>query len=133
MLRGRLPVFPANSVGRAAPAHKILPAESRPSASGTGVHAASGGSRPREPPIAAPALVANMASLLAKDAYLQDLAKKICSQSGPERQRSKWGKASGPSSFWERTRSYETCCPRSRPDPLQGIRAGGRKGFSSGP
>ncbi|XP_034352421.1 surfeit locus protein 6 [Arvicanthis niloticus] len=31
-----------------------------------------------------------MASLLAKDAYLQDLAKKICSQSGPERQRSKW-------------------------------------------
>ncbi|XP_028612990.1 surfeit locus protein 6 [Grammomys surdaster] len=31
-----------------------------------------------------------MASLLAKDAYLQDLAKKICSQPGPERQRSKW-------------------------------------------
>ncbi|XP_031229044.1 surfeit locus protein 6 [Mastomys coucha] len=31
-----------------------------------------------------------MASLLAKDAYLQDLAKKICAQPGPERQRSKW-------------------------------------------
>ncbi|XP_051022692.1 surfeit locus protein 6 [Acomys russatus] len=32
-----------------------------------------------------------MASLLAKDAYLQDLAKKICAQPGPERQKSKWG------------------------------------------
>ncbi|XP_052037883.1 surfeit locus protein 6 [Apodemus sylvaticus] len=31
-----------------------------------------------------------MASLLAKDAYLQDLAKKICAQPGPERQKSKW-------------------------------------------
>ncbi|XP_055456250.1 surfeit locus protein 6 [Psammomys obesus] len=30
-----------------------------------------------------------MASLLAKDAYLQDLAKKICAQPGPERQRNK--------------------------------------------
>lgn len=99
MLRGRLPVFPANSVGRGTPAHEILPAGSRPSASGTCVHAASSGCRPREPPVAVPALVANMASLLAKDAYLQDLAKKICSQPGPERQRSKWGKASGPSSF----------------------------------
>lgn len=37
-----------------------------------------------------------MASLLVKDAYLQDLAKKICSQPGPERQRNKYGKgASG--------------------------------------
>uniref|UniRef100_A0A8C6HL03 Surfeit gene 6 n=1 Tax=Mus spicilegus TaxID=10103 RepID=A0A8C6HL03_MUSSI len=32
-----------------------------------------------------------MASLLAKDTYLQDLAKKICTQPGPERQRSTWG------------------------------------------
>ncbi|XP_021050356.1 surfeit locus protein 6 [Mus pahari] len=32
-----------------------------------------------------------MASLLAKDTYLQDLAKKICAQPGPERQRSTWG------------------------------------------
>ncbi|XP_041500890.1 surfeit locus protein 6-like [Microtus oregoni] len=31
-----------------------------------------------------------MASLQAKDAYLQDLAKKICTQPGPERQGSKW-------------------------------------------
>lgn len=31
-----------------------------------------------------------MASLQAKDAYLQDLAKKICAQPGPERQGSKW-------------------------------------------
>ncbi|XP_059115836.1 surfeit locus protein 6 isoform X2 [Peromyscus eremicus] len=31
-----------------------------------------------------------MASLQAKDTYLQDLAKKICAQPGPERRRSEW-------------------------------------------
>lgn len=42
-----------------------------------------------------------MASLQAKDTYLQDLAKKICAQPGPERRRSEWGKAAHPSSLWE--------------------------------
>lgn len=34
---------------------------------------------------------AAMASLLAKDAYLQGLAKKICAQPGPEPRKRKWG------------------------------------------
>lgn len=34
-----------------------------------------------------------MASLLAKDAYLQSLARKICSRPGPEPQKRKSGKA----------------------------------------
>ncbi|XP_012663680.1 surfeit locus protein 6 isoform X2 [Otolemur garnettii] len=36
-----------------------------------------------------------MASLLAKDAYLQSLARKICSQPGPESQKRQWGKTKG--------------------------------------
>lgn len=87
----------------------------------------------------APALVASMVSLLAKDAYLQDLAKKICSQPGPERQRSKWGKASGPSSFWERSRSYEARVLGRGRTLHKGYEfervgtVGARKGFSSEP
>lgn len=105
MLGGRLPVLPANSVGQETHAHEMLPAGSCRSAGGTWVLGASGGSWPREPRLVAPFLVANMESLMAKDTYLQDLAKKICAQPGPERPRSKWGKASGPSSFWEWTPS----------------------------
>lgn len=93
---------------QAASAHKILPAGSRRSTGGTCVYGASGGAPPRELPILVPALVGSMASLLAKDTYLQDLAKKICAQPGPERQRSTWGKASGSSSFWEQTPSVRS-------------------------
>ena len=60
-----------------------------------------------------------MASLQAKDAYLQDLAKKICTQPGPERQGSKWGKAAYPSSLWEWMPSHGPALGRDPPRVLQ--------------
>ena len=63
-----------------------------------------------------------MASLLAKDAYLQNLAKKICSQPSPEPQKRKSGKAQPPAGTG-RASEGGAPPPRSVPTPLRG---GGR-------
>lgn len=69
-----------------------------------------------------PETPAAMASLLAKDAYLQGLARKICSRPSPEPQTRKSGKAQpgvGPG----RTRGGERPCgcpPHRTPQPSCG-------------